>query len=47
MTMTCLRLGRFSRTWAIFATCVASSQTIATESLLPATHSHSSGELVG
>ena len=41
------RLGRRSRTSTILATCAASSQTIATASELPATHSHSSGEFVG
>ena len=39
--------GRRSRTATIFATCSASSQTTATASELPTTHSHSSGEFVG
>jgi hypothetical protein len=39
--------GRRSRTARIFATWAASSQITATDSELPATHSHSSGELVG
>ena len=47
MTMTWRRAGRFSRTSAIFATWTASSQTMATDSELPATHSHSFGEFVG
>ena len=47
MTTIVRRAGRRSRTATIFATCAASSQTTATDSELPATHSHSSGELVG
>ena len=39
--------GRFSRTSTILASWVASSQMTATDSELPATHSHSFGELVG
>ena len=39
--------GSWSRTARIFATCDASSQTIARASELPATHAHSSGEFVG
>ena len=39
--------GRSPRTARIFATCSAFSQTIARDSELPATHSHSSGEFVG
>jgi hypothetical protein len=39
--------GRRSRTATILATCSASSQMTKTDSELPATHSHSSGELVG
>ena len=46
-TMIVSSAGRFPRTSRIFATCDASSQTIARDSELPATHSHSSGELVG
>jgi hypothetical protein len=41
------RWGRRSRTSMIFATCAASSHTIARDSEFPATHSHSSGEFVG
>ncbi len=47
MTTMVRRAGRRSRTATIFATWLASSQTTATDSELPATHSHSSGELVG
>ena len=39
--------GSASRTATIFATCEASSQTMNRASELPATHWHSSGELVG
>ena len=39
--------GSCSRTATILATCSASSQTTKTDSELPATHSHSPGELVG
>ena len=39
--------GSRSRTATIFATWVASSHTMKRDSELPATHSHSSGELVG
>jgi hypothetical protein len=47
MTTMWRRLGRPPRTSVIFATCEASSQTTATDSELPATHSHSLGEFVG
>ena len=47
MTMIVSSAGRSPRTCRIFATWVASSQTIATDSELPATHWHSSGEFVG
>ena len=47
IAITCLSAGRLSRTSTILATWEASSQTIATDSELPATHSHSLGELVG
>ena len=47
ITITVSSAGRFARTRSIFATCVASSQTIARAPELPATHSHSSGEFVG
>ena len=46
-TITWRSAGRLPRTSTILATCEASSQTIATDSELPATHSHSPGELVG
>ena len=46
MTTIVRRSGRRSRTATIFATCAASSQMTATDSELPATHSHSSGEFV-
>ena len=39
--------GSWSRTAMIFATCDASSQMMKRDSELPATHAHSSGELVG
>jgi hypothetical protein len=39
--------GRRSRTATILATCSAFSQITPTDSELPATHSHSSGEFVG
>ena len=47
MTIIVRSAGSRSRTATIFATCSASSQTIAAASELPATHSHSSGEFVG
>jgi hypothetical protein len=47
MTITVSRLGRLSRTATILATWDASSQTIARDSELPTTHSHSFGEFVG
>ena len=47
ITMIVSSAGRSSRTARIFATCEASSQTIARDSELPATHAHSSGEFVG
>ena len=47
ITITCSRCGSRSRTSAILATCSAFSQKMAHASESPATHSHSSGELVG
>jgi len=47
MTMIVSRSGSRSRTSSIFATCSAFSHRIARACESPATHSHSSGELVG
>jgi hypothetical protein len=46
MTITCSSCGSRSRTATIFATCSASSQTIARASEFDATQWHSSGEFV-